>query len=91
MFADPSGSEDFLLTLGDANTGDDREPALAKESFWKALNELPEEFKTVILLRQQMDLSFVDIAERMQRDIESVQTLWSQALVVLGGKLEERE
>jgi DNA-directed RNA polymerase specialized sigma24 family protein len=91
VFTDPDGSEEFLLTPGDANSGDDRAPALAKESFWKALNELPEELKTVILLRQQMDLSFVDIAERMQREVEGVQTLWSQALVVLGRKLEERE
>lgn len=75
----------------DVNPGDDRGSIKAKESLWKALNDLPEDLKTVILLRQQMDLSFVDIADRMQRNLDIVQELWRQAIVGLGEKLEECE
>jgi len=73
----------------DVNPGDDRDPVKAKESLWKTLNDLPEELKTVILLRQQMDLSFVDVADRMQRNLDTVQDLWRQAIIELGAKLDE--
>ena len=90
MFADPAGSNQFLQIppCSNAGSGDLRQTA-ARETFWMALNKLPEELKTVVLLRQQMDLSFVEIAERMQHSTEVVQKLWGRALIVLGEKLEE--
>ncbi len=90
MLADPSGSDEFrrIPFCSDAAPVDLRQPA-ARETFWMALNKLPEELKTVVLLRQQMDLSFVEIAERMQHSTEVVQKLWGRALIVLGEKLEE--
>ena len=58
---------------------------------WRALNVLPEEYQTVILLRQQMDLTFVEIAERMHRSPEDVRTFWALAILQLGTTLEENE
>lgn len=71
----------------------EKEAALAKarESLWKAVNELSEEHRMVILLRQQADLSFVDIAEKMERSPGDVRLLWVQAILKLGGKLSAAE
>lgn len=53
-----------------------------------AVMELPEDYRTVILLRQQMDLTFPEIAERMQRSADAVRMLWGRALVALSGRLD---
>jgi RNA polymerase sigma-70 factor (ECF subfamily) len=62
--------------------------AEAKELTQRALKELPEEYRKVLLLRQQMDLTFVEIAEQMQRSPDAVRMLWGRAILVLGEKLK---
>jgi len=64
------------------------------ESFarlWSIVDELPEDYQTVILLRQQMDLSFVEIGHRMGRSAEAVRMLWGRAVLILGKRLKEAE
>lgn len=58
---------------------------------WKALNELPDDCRTVILLRQQMNLGFMEIAEQMHCTPDFVRTLWGRAILMLGEKLDEKE
>jgi len=62
--------------------------AEAKELTQQALKELPEEYRKVLLLRQQMDLTFVEIAEHMQRSPDAVRMLWGRAILALGEKLK---
>lgn len=59
-----------------------------QERIWRVVGELPDDYRTVILLRQQMDLTFVEIAEQMQRTPDAVRMLWGRAIVVLGEKLK---
>lgn len=49
----------------------------------QALAELPEEYRDVVVLRQIQELSFAEVAERMERTVDSVQKLWVRALVQL--------
>jgi len=72
---DPSASEQLRRTE-------------SQERIWGIVSELPEDYRTVILLRQQMDLTFVEIAEQMQRSPDAVRMLWGRAIVVLGEKLK---
>lgn len=48
-----------------------------------ALAILPEHYREVIILRHLEELSFPDIARRMQRSQDSVEKLWLRALVQL--------
>lgn len=59
------------------------------EWFWRHVETLPEDYRTVILLRQQQDLSFVEIATQMQRSPDAARMLWGRAIVALGELLEE--
>jgi len=61
------------------------------ERLWSIVAELPEDYRTVILLRQQMDLSFPEIGERMGKTADAVRMLWGRALVMLGQRLREAE
>lgn len=58
---------------------------------WKAVNELPEDCRTVILLRQQMNLGFMEIAEQIHCSPDFVRTLWGRAILMLGEKLDGKE
>lgn len=58
-----------------------------RERVLQMVRELPEDYQTVLLLRQQMDLTFPEIGERMQRSPDAVRMLWGRALVALGEKL----
>lgn len=62
--------------------------AEANEIVLQAVMELSDDYRTVLLLRQQMDLTFPEIGERMQRTPEAVRMLWARALVALGEKLK---
>ncbi|MFO1004014.1 MAG: sigma-70 family RNA polymerase sigma factor [Planctomycetaceae bacterium] len=55
---------------------------------WQAVERLSEDHRTIILLKQQRGLSFVEIGERMQRSADAVRMLWSRALVALGEQLD---
>jgi RNA polymerase sigma-70 factor (ECF subfamily) len=48
-----------------------------------ALAELPEDYREVIVLRHLEGLTFPQVAERMQRSLDSVEKLWMRALVQL--------
>ncbi len=89
----PSDSDEPPLEPDDAiaELGRKNKQNAAREFLWKAVNALPEECKTVILLRQQMDLSFVEIADRMHRSPDDVRTLWGRSILMLGEKLAEKE
>lgn len=49
----------------------------------QALAQLPEEYREVVVLRQLQELSFAEVAERMERSVDSVQKLWVRALARL--------
>lgn len=51
-----------------------------------ALESLPDDYRTVILLRNVDNMPFRDIAQLMQRSIDSVEKLWVRGL----GKLKTR-
>ena len=54
-----------------------------------AMEELPEDYREVIILRQLEELSFPQVALRMGRTEDSVKNLWARALVRLRRLLEE--
>jgi RNA polymerase sigma-70 factor, ECF subfamily len=54
-----------------------------------ALQELPEDYREVIILRHLEDLSFPDVARRMGRTEDSVKNVWVRALARLRRSLEE--
>jgi RNA polymerase sigma-70 factor, ECF subfamily len=45
-----------------------------------ALEQLPDDYRQVIMLRHLEGLPFADVAERMNRTVASVQNLWVRAL-----------
>ncbi len=49
-----------------------------------ALESLPDDYRTVILLRNVDNMPFRDIAQVMQRSVDSVEKLWVRGL----GKLK---
>ncbi|MFO0907560.1 MAG: sigma-70 family RNA polymerase sigma factor [Isosphaeraceae bacterium] len=53
-----------------------------------ALARLPEDYREVIILRQLEDLSFPEVASRMERSIDSVKNLWVRALARLRREME---
>jgi RNA polymerase sigma-70 factor (ECF subfamily) len=53
-----------------------------------AMEELPEDYREVIILRQLQGLSFPQVAQRMGRTEDSVKNLWARALVRLRRLLE---
>ena len=53
-----------------------------------ALQELPEDYREVIILRQLEGLSFPDVARRMDRTEDSVKNVWLRALARLRRTLE---
>ena len=54
-----------------------------------ALQELPEDYRDVIILRHLEGLSFPDVARRMGRTEDSVKNVWLRALARLRRTLEE--
>src|SRR4051794_17200160 len=48
-----------------------------------ALAELPDDYREVLVLRHLEELTFPQVAERMQRSLDSVEKLWMRALVQL--------
>jgi RNA polymerase sigma-70 factor, ECF subfamily len=54
-----------------------------------ALQDLPEDYREVIILRQLEGLSFPDVARRMDRTEDSVKNVWLRALARLRRTLED--
>lgn len=53
-----------------------------------ALEQLPPDYREVIVLRQLEELPFAEVATQMGRSVDSVQKLWVRALDRLRTKLE---
>lgn len=53
-----------------------------------AIEDLPEDYRTVILLRHIQGLSYPEIAAAMDRSVFSVQKLWVRALATLKREIE---
>lgn len=49
----------------------------------EALARLPSDYREVVVLRHLEELTFPEVAERMQRTVDSVQKLWVRALARL--------
>ncbi len=54
-----------------------------------ALKRLPEDYREAIILRQLEGLSFPEVAQRMERSLDSVKKLWMRALTRLQQVLED--
>jgi RNA polymerase sigma-70 factor (ECF subfamily) len=52
-----------------------------------ALEQLPEDYREVLILRHLESLSFPEVARRMGRTVESVKKLWARALPRLRNEL----
>jgi len=77
-----------LSQLAVAPSGTPSQHALQREQavlIADALQHLSEDHREVILLRHWDELTFPQIAERMQRSVDSVEKLWIRAL----GKLKQ--
>jgi RNA polymerase sigma-70 factor, ECF subfamily len=48
-----------------------------------ALDELPEDYREVLVLRHLEGLTFPEVARRMERTLDSVEKLWTRALARL--------
>jgi len=58
-----------------------------------ALERLPDDYREVIILHHLEGLTFAEIADRMERSVDSVKHLWARALAQLRrslGALDER-
>ena len=59
------------------------------ELFFRMLGRLPEEYRSVIELRNRDHLSFVEIGERMGRSADAVRMLWKRAVQRLQEELDQ--
>jgi RNA polymerase sigma-70 factor (ECF subfamily) len=57
----------------------------------EALSGLPEDYQRVIVLRHVEGLTFPEIAERMERSLDSVQKLWLRGLTRLRERIAEKQ
>jgi RNA polymerase sigma-70 factor (ECF subfamily) len=54
-----------------------------------ALEQLPADYRDAVILRHLEGLSFPEVAERMQRSVDSVKKLWARGLARLRELLAE--
>jgi RNA polymerase sigma-70 factor (ECF subfamily) len=54
-----------------------------------ALDQLPDDYREVIILHHLEELTFPDVSRRMGRSLDSVKNLWTRALVRLRRSLGE--
>ena len=57
----------------------------------EALDELPPDYREVIVQRHLEEMSFADIAEKMGRTVPSVKSIWTRAVAKLRTRLIEGE
>lgn len=55
----------------------------------EAMSRLPEDYQTVLVLRHLEGLTFPQVAERMQRSVDSVEKLWLRGLTKLKKEFNE--
>jgi RNA polymerase sigma-70 factor (ECF subfamily) len=53
------------------------------EAVRRVLDRLPAEYRVVLLLRHQDELTFEEIGRRMERSAEAARKLWARAVVRL--------
>jgi RNA polymerase sigma-70 factor, ECF subfamily len=84
----PALKLDIIENLPDHNFREDVESQI-----WvhKALNELPERYREIILMRFAEDLSFNEIAILLNRHPEGTKSLFRRAISALSQKLEEKD
>jgi len=78
-------SRDFDQALV-AQQGSPSQQAVRREQgvlLAQALQELPSDYREVIILRHLEGLSFPEVARRMERTLDSVDKLWARALAQL--------
>jgi RNA polymerase sigma-70 factor (ECF subfamily) len=51
-----------------------------QEILWRVLNQLPDDYRTVMLLRYQKEMTFEEIGRNMRRSDDAVRMLWARAL-----------
>ncbi len=54
-----------------------------------ALEQLPDDYRAVLLLRHFEGLSFPEVAERLGRSVASVKNVWARALARLRPLMED--
>jgi RNA polymerase sigma-70 factor (ECF subfamily) len=74
--ADPAPGSDILL-----------EGRLARESIVAAINELAPSYRAVMLLRFEADLDFPEIAETLDKPLNTVKSQYRRALALLKRKM----
>jgi RNA polymerase sigma-70 factor (ECF subfamily) len=79
---------DEIEDLPDNNSHQDVESQI-----WvrKALNELPDQYREIILMRFAEELSFSEIARLLNRHPEGTKSLFRRAISALSQKLEEKD
>jgi RNA polymerase sigma-70 factor (ECF subfamily) len=55
----------------------------------EALSRLPDDYREVVVLRHFEELTFPEVARRMERTVDSVQKLWVRALATLKQSMQE--
>ncbi|MCR4413040.1 MAG: sigma-70 family RNA polymerase sigma factor [Thermoguttaceae bacterium] len=60
-----------------------------QERLDRAIEQLPEDYRTVVVLHHREGLPMEAIAERMNRSVGAVRKLWARALQRLGREMEE--
>ncbi|HKI36943.1 MAG TPA: sigma-70 family RNA polymerase sigma factor [Gemmataceae bacterium] len=74
-----------------ASTPSPSKQAMARErdeALERAMRRLPEEYRTVLALRHQDDLSFEEIGQRLGRSANAARKLWARAVERLEQELE---
>jgi RNA polymerase sigma-70 factor (ECF subfamily) len=74
-----------VQALGTSQSSPSKQAVRREEAAWlaDALARLPVDYREVIVLRQLEELSFPEVAQRMERSQGSVKQLWMRALVAL--------
>ena len=57
----------------------------------EALAALPDDYREVVILRNLEELSFPEVASRMNRSVDSIQKIWVRALVKLRRAMKDVE
>lgn len=60
------------------------------EAIWQEVSRLPEDYRTVILMHHQYNLSFVEIGERLQKSPDAIRMLWGRAIIALTSNLKNQ-
>ena len=81
---------DALLIAHDPSPSQAAVAAEQREQLAKVLEELPEDYRQVILLRNIEELSHQEVAKRMGRSEPAIRMLWVRALAALTTAIREK-